>query len=343
MILLVLALVLMALVRLGHAFGVGADFTVYFMAIKLWLGGQNPYAAGVGFIYPPSFLAFFSWLALFPIQAAGEIFFLGSFVILVMIFYSFRKILGSWWLLLFLLMLNWFPVLNTLGMGQVNLWVLGCCLLCFYNCDEGRMGRAGIWLGVAAGIKVLPLLLLPYLWLTGKRKTALVGLMTFLVLNMSAANYYSVIRSVAVIDNPYYFNQSLPALMSRMGGISTWGWVGAIIIVYGLALVRSVSRGFGLFGFSLMLTTMTLVSPTAWFHYFVFFIPAIIFLVSAIRQLADRQYWWLWGSGLILTGVVLTDPSLWQKSNMVYNHGAIGGVMIWLAMMFDVEKEKNHS
>lgn len=214
-------------------------------------------------------------------------------------------------------------------MGQVNLWVLGGCLLCFYDCDKGRLGRAGLWLGVAAGMKVLPLILLPYFWLTGKKKTAVVGLLTFFILNIFTSNYFSVLKSIAAVNYPYYFNQSLPALLSRMGGVPTWAWVGGIIVVYGLALARSVSRGFGLFGFALMLTTMTLVSPVAWSHHFVFMIPAVIFLVS-------QRPWrnpWLWGSGLILTGVVLTEPALWQKSDMVYNHGAIGGVMIWLALM----------
>lgn len=229
---------------------------------------------------------------------------------------------------LFLLMLNWFPVINTLGMGQVNLWVLGGCLLSFYNCEKGRMGKAGLWLGVAAGMKVLPLLLLPYFWLTGKKKTALVGLLTFLMLNMFAFNYFSVVRSMATVNNPYYFNQSLPALLSRIGGIPTWGWIMGIIVVYCLALAKSVARGFGLYGFALMLTTMMLISPTAWSHYFVFMIPAVIFLVSQTPQ----RRGWLWGCGLVLTGVVLTEPSLWQKSDLVYNHGAIGGVMIWLAM-----------
>lgn len=340
MILLELVLALVAAVRLSRAFGAGADFVVYFSAIRLWFSGQNPYSVGVGFIYPPSFLVFFSWLALFPGWVAGRIFFLGSLSILTAIFYSFRKVLGKWCLPLFLLMLNWFPVLNTLGMGQVNLWVLGCCLLCFYDCNKGRLVRAGLWLGVAAGMKVLPLLLLPYFWLTGKKKTAVVGLLTFLMLNMFAFNYFSVVRSMATVNNPYYFNQSLPALMSRMWGISSWGWVVGIIVVYGLALAKSVSRGFGLYGFALMLTTMTLISPVAWSHYFVFMIPAIIFLVSATSTLRRGV---LWGSGLLLTGVVLTDPSLWQKSNLIYNHGAIGGVMIWLAMMINLSPNEGEN
>ena len=180
------------------------------------------------------------------------------------------------------------------------------------------MGKAGIWLGVAAGMKIL-----------GKKKVAMVGFLTFIVLNMFATNYLSVIRSTAAVNNPYYFNQSLPALMSRMGEAPIWAWMGVIGTVYVLALVKSMSRGFGLYGFALMLTTMTLISPTAWSHYFVFMIPGVIFLVS----LRPRHDPWLWGSGLLLTGFVLTDPSLWQKSDLVYNHGAIGGAMIWLALM----------
>ena len=318
MILLELILALAAAARLGHAFGAGADFVVYFTAIKMWLSGQGPYVVGVGFIYPPSFLVFFSWLSLFSVQMAGRIFFLGSLSILAAIFYSFRKVLGRWGWPLFLLTLNWFPVINTLGMGQVNLWVLGCCLLSFYSCEKGKMKKAGIWLGVAAGMKIL-----------GKKKVAMVGFLTFIVLNMFATNYLSVIRSTAAVNNPYYFNQSLPALMSRMGEAPIWAWMGVIGTVYVLALVKSMSRGFGLFGFALMLTTMTLISPTAWSHYFVFMIPGVIFLVS----LRPRHDPWLWGSGLLLTGFVLTDPSLWQKSDLVYNHGAIGGAMIWLALM----------
>lgn len=327
--LLVLVLLLIALIRLAHVFGAGADFAVYYRAVELWWRGQNPYAVGVGFIYPPSFLAFFSWLAIMQLELAGRIFFLGSLAILVLTLYFFRKNLGVWWLPLLLLMANWFPVMNTLGMGQVNFWVLGYCLLAYYGAERGNTVKAGILLGVAAGIKVLPLLLLPYFWLTGKRKTVIAALMTFVILNFwQIGRYFSMMMSMGVIDQPYYFNQSLPALISRMGGSSNL-WLVGIVLVYFLSLWRAKSARFSWYGYSLMLVTMTLISSTAWFHYFVFFLPAVIFLVGCKRW----RYWWLWGVGLFLTGFVLKNPSLWQKSDLVYNHGAIGGIMIWLAMM----------
>lgn len=319
-------LAVVAGVRLSRVFGAGADFGVYFSAIGLWLQGLNPYAIGVGYIYPPSFLALFSWLSFFSNQRAGEIFFWGSFIILAMIFYCCREMLGKWCLPLFLLLLNWFPVLNTLGMGQVNLWVLGCCLLCLYETKKEHLVRAGVWLGIAAGMKVLPLLFWPYLWLTGKKRVVIVASLLFLALNFWP-DYFLILKSIGGVESPYYFNQSLPAMFSRMG-VSTLGWMVVDILIYVLALKKAVTARFGFFGFSLMLVTMVLVSPTAWFHYFVFFIPAIIFLVGYKQW---GRGWWV--GGLLLLGFVLKDPSLLQKSDLLYNHGAIGGIMIWVAMM----------
>ncbi len=55
------------------------------------------------------------------------------------------------------------------GSGHNDLLMMACLFAAFASFLERKHGRAGIWLGLAAGIKLLPLVLLPWLLLDIKR------------------------------------------------------------------------------------------------------------------------------------------------------------------------------
>ena len=73
------------------------------------------------------------------------------------------------------------PVFLTIGLGQVNLIV--CLLVLFDLAGSRRIGRftapLGVATGIAAAVKLTPLIFLVYLVLTQRRRGALTGALTF--------------------------------------------------------------------------------------------------------------------------------------------------------------------
>jgi len=78
-------------------------------------------------------------------------------------------ILAGRWLRLSLLaslaLLAWPPLWCLVNIGQLELLILVLAMAGWRDADAGRDSRAGIWLGIAAAIKLYPaLFLLPFLW-----------------------------------------------------------------------------------------------------------------------------------------------------------------------------------
>jgi uncharacterized membrane protein len=62
-----------------------------------------------------------------------------------------------------LALMAWPPVWYLLVIGQLELLILALAMLAWRVAAAGRDGRAGLWLGIAAAIKLYPLLfLLPF-------------------------------------------------------------------------------------------------------------------------------------------------------------------------------------
>jgi alpha-1,2-mannosyltransferase len=88
------------------------------------------------------------------------------------------------------------PVRATLSFGQVNLLVMALVLTDLTARTHRR--SCGVLVGIAAGIKLTPLIFLPYLLLTGRRRAAGVALASFagtvlagwLVLPAESARYW---------------------------------------------------------------------------------------------------------------------------------------------------------
>lgn len=154
------------------------DFTTQYFVPKMILSGQNPYNGG-GFlftshVYPPIVFLLYLPISFLPLGLASHIFtFLSLFALLLSLYLLSKifdlKFLGSANLLLMTLVFTLFPVKFTLGMGQINFFILLILVLVLYFIKRRNEFTAGIFLGLSIVIKLFPLFLPIYLLLKFKK------------------------------------------------------------------------------------------------------------------------------------------------------------------------------
>jgi len=214
--------------------------------------------------------------------------------------------MASWRLALALslpaLLLN--PVLITIGFGQVNLFVT--FLVMWDLLSERRIGKRqmplGVATGLAAAVKLTPLLFVPYLLLTRRWRGALTcvltfvacELMTFAVSPTSSKAYWTkaIFKPGRAGDLSIVDNQNLWGVLDRLThGVLPDTVVLPVLIVTAVAglllAARAHRRSSPLLGVLICATTCLLVSPISWVHHMVWVVPAILWLALA----PDRPRW----------------------------------------------------
>ncbi|HEY0759601.1 MAG TPA: glycosyltransferase family 87 protein [Acidisarcina sp.] len=146
------------------------DFRAFYVAAEAERAGLDPYKNNVTngarfadsddpavisrYLYPPTALFYFRPLALLPYNVAKLLYSAVILAITVSILLFLQHLYGVpdlWVVALFLS----FPVLGSFDRGQIDLVVLACLLLAFFLSDGWL---AGIFLGSAIAIKLLPVL-----------------------------------------------------------------------------------------------------------------------------------------------------------------------------------------
>lgn len=194
------------------------------------------------------------------------------------------------------------PVRETLSYGQINLIL---CALILYDVlgPKARTGR-GIWLGLAAGIKLTPLVFLGLLLVTRQWKalaytsasfvgTVLIG---FLITPRTAYEYWThLISDTSRIGGlAYSGNQSWNGFLARLtgdvdGGGHVWQAVVLVTVIAGLWLSRDLwLRGEQLAAVSTTALIGLLCSPVSWSHHWVWVIPLGASLLTATS--VGRRY-----------------------------------------------------
>ncbi|MET7596427.1 glycosyltransferase 87 family protein [Streptomyces sp. NPDC005481] len=212
------------------------------------------------------------------------------------------------------------PVFQTVLFGQINL-ALACLVLWDLSRPQGARGR-GIAVGIAAGVKLTPVLFVAYLLFTRSRRPptlpgarsrdGLTALTSFLgtvllgavVLPAASVDFWTRrlletgrIGKVWIVDN-----QSLQGLLARALGDPAPGAAWALVAVpaacAGLRLAcRATDTRLGVLATA---ATALLVSPVSWSHHWVWCVPLLAFLLAEGR------------TGLAaLTTAVFTARTLW--------------------------------
>jgi alpha-1,2-mannosyltransferase len=194
------------------------------------------------------------------------------------------------------------PITATLGYGQVNLLI--ALLVVGDLSRRDTAGSKGALIGIAAGLKLTPLIFIPYLFFSRRRRGAIVALGTFIstiaigyvVLPGATQRFWgdALFLDSGRVGGAYVpANQSLRGLILRLDpslGSARLLGLAAIVGIVGLAIaVLASRRGDEAMGFSVCAATGLLVSPVSWTHHWTLAVPALLLLgIRAVRRRSAR-------------------------------------------------------
>jgi alpha-1,2-mannosyltransferase len=145
--------------------------------------------------------------------------------------------------------------------------------------------------GLATAIKLTPGIFVPYLWLTGRRRAAVVASLWFIIATGGTAIAMpqaskafwtqALLDSSRVGDNAGTPNQSLRSIFLRSlpGPVGTVLWLlcALVVAIVGFHWAREASRaGEEVRGMAIAGMLAVLLSPVAWIHHLAGFIPLMI-------------------------------------------------------------------
>lgn len=291
---------------------IGVDFDVYYGVAHALLDGSPLYdfftAQQLPFTYPPVAAIAFAPLALFPVAvaAAGWTFFsvLAMEVLIWLVLGQLGKTdptaRARWAVVATVLALPLGPVGFNLWMVQINILLM---LLIWVDLFRPSARFRGIGIGIAAGIKLIPLIFVLYLLLTRRFRQAFIALATFagtvllafvLIPNDSVRYWFHTMADVDRVtlnDRIPYFDTSLNGLLARLDvphPTVTYVLLGGVVGVLGLALAVWASRlGRELIGVMACGVTSLLVSPVSWVTHWMWLIPLL--MMWATRAWRDRR------------------------------------------------------
>lgn len=295
------------------------------LGVYLRLGGKYVFTShlysfvlpntSLPFTYPPfAALLFAPWQRTFTsVGLVQAVWTMGNLIALIgVLVLSVRLVkpsldrMATWRLALALslpaLLLN--PVLITIGFGQVNLFVT--FLVMWDLLSERRIGKRRLPLGVATGlaaaVKLTPLLFVPYLLITRRWRGALTclvtfgacELVTFAISPASSRAYWTraIFKPGRAGDLSIVDNQNLWGVLDRFThGVLPDALMLPLLLVTaagGLLLAAQAHRRSSPFlGVLICAVTCLIVSPISWVHHMVWVVPAILWLALA----PDRPRW----------------------------------------------------
>jgi alpha-1,2-mannosyltransferase len=235
------------------------------------------------------------------------------------------------------------PVIRTLYLGQVNLVLMALIIWDLCQPDTRQSGASRWWkgagVGVAAGIKLVPLIFITYLLLTRRFRAAAVACAAFAA-TVAAGFVVAPADSARWWLGGLFFNggrtgfvgwegnQSLRALLTRLAGSvagaePVWLVVALVTAGAGLACAALLDRaGHRLPGLLACALTGLLISPISWDHHWVWIVPGVAvaaaYAVRAMRAPAGPRwpaagYWALAAAMLVVYGA--WPGRLWGEPN----------------------------
>jgi len=170
----------------------GVDSSVYRAGAVLFLHGHSPYDVTdlgylhLSFTYPPAAALLFAPLAALPVQLTWAVMASASALALALVIRIAIAAVPYWrfptdrsTLLLTLAMLCLMPVWRTIGLGQVNILLMAMVAVDVLAITARGSRWGGLLTGVAAAVKLVPLVFVAHLLLTGKRAAAGLALAVF--------------------------------------------------------------------------------------------------------------------------------------------------------------------
>ena len=326
------------------------DFAVYVLGSHHLVDGQLyhaslPYAPYLPFTYPPFAALVFTPLAVLARPTAQVVWAVVNtaslFGIIALSLRAVRPRIDRARLVMWSVVLlgpagQLDPVRLTLYFGQVNLvlcFALLADLTTTLEFGGVRLPR-GVLVGIAAAVKLVPLVFVPYLFVTRQVRAGWTALVTFAACSLLATaldpstswSYWTKYATDAArVGNPWYIsNQSLQGTLDRLAHRSLSSAVvdalGAVVLVAGIAVARWAWRDSSPFlGVVVCATTGMIVSPITWEHHLVWAVPALVWLAVAADRPAGGPVWAAAGVAVLWWAPLQYVP--WGGTRELHEHG----------------------
>jgi alpha-1,2-mannosyltransferase len=331
-----------------HALDRFPDLQVYLGAIRLWRDGGSLYDfAAVNtqapFTYPPFAALVLHPLSLVPFPAAATLWGLATAAVVIAV--AVVAVRRSPWresggLALALVALALFlsaPVSSNIRFGQVSVFLVALILVDMLKLVPERF--QGVATGLAAAIKLTPLIFVPYLWCAGRRRAAVtaagtfaacVGIAWLVVPGESVRFWFTEIWNVDRVGNiATGGNQSLNGallrweLPDRLRSVAVLLVGGTVVVLALIRAVRAHRRGDLLTAAVVVGAAGLVVSPVSWTHHQVWLVLAALLTVGAGR---GGRWWW---PAIVLVVMLLPVTSVGAD----LPGGAVtGNARLWLAI-----------
>lgn len=212
------------------------------------------------------------------------------------------------------------PIRDQVRFGQVDILLVALCLVdCLGTRGAPRRWPQGMLIGLATAVKLTPGVFLIYLWVTGRRRAALVGAgttagvtaLTFLLLPADWIDYWfgALFSSDRLGANAATTNQSVRGMLLRTylpDPVTTGLWLvcAAVLVYLGYRAARRLSLG-GQETAGVAVTGLlsVAISPVSWIHHLAWLVVVLGGLVADGR---DRRR--LLVAGGVWLYYVLTIP-----------------------------------
>jgi alpha-1,2-mannosyltransferase len=309
------ALVIYALV-LNQGIHHHQDFGAYLKAARDILQGQPLYGAFLhhpfpdatlrpAYIYPPSFALLIAPLGLLPEVGAAAVWMaVEQAALAVAIVVVLRWLRPTRWAIAALLVatLSFYPLWVDVVQGQANLLVLLLVTVGIVGVLRGRAGF-GAAIGVAAALKLTPLILVVWLLLDRRFRAAAFVLGGFTILTVAGAllrfqdtvAYFGQVLPALASGTAFYANQSLAGVLDRTLSLNAYTqpwislpWVSLLVIAAAVILISwwwwqtrphsAPSRAVA------FIPLVPLLSSVTWTHHLVIVLPLIWFSLVALGQ-----------------------------------------------------------
>ena len=335
---------------IAPATGRQVDFEVYRMGGGYVLGPHlyDVYLAGLDlhFTYPP-FAALVFWPFAQVSVRLGQLAWLviNLLALVAMTAVSIRAVRPEWprrriWgiALVALFPVLWLsPDILTLDYGQVN-FVIALLILVDLTGVVRLRSRTlprGVLVGIAAAVKLTPLIFIPFLVLTRQFRAAAMALGSFLLCSAAAfaiaphsSSFYwshKIFERAATLI--YISDQNLHSFLQRQLGAPPAPMLvdglSLLFIVGGLAIATWAYRSSSpILGILLCATTGLIVSPVSWAHHYVWIVPVLAWLILG-RDRPRGGRWWA-----LAVAVLFWVAPIWWVPDVQQGYG---GPLVLLA------------
>jgi alpha-1,2-mannosyltransferase len=249
------------------------------------------------------------------------------------------------------------PIRTTLGYGQVNTLLMALVVADLLPDAPGERRRIprGTLIGLAAAIKLTPLLFVVFAWLIGRRRIAINAVLSFVAFTAIGAVFLfsetlafwgGLSGGETRTASPLYVgNQSLLGVFYRLGtsGATTTivglGFAGIVVLIGTVVASWWWARRQKVFAVGVVGLCTCLASPLSWTHHYVWVLPMAAAVVARglpgwIRVLGGT--WVVWISVCLPLAVLPYGGGIERRydalQQIVANLGPLLGVALMLAL-----------